>query len=174
MERNQREELIRASRQATLPPHDVHRRVVEEGVHLDALEPRARKQRKLADEVVEPLARRTQQEQSPRLESQCRLERQLEIRRILVGRMPLGAQTGWIGLDRVEVADDEGRRQSRCPCMIGARVCSDDRGTRRYRPDGRRTERAATRDDDDGVDGHAASQPHAGAAPERAPPRWIY
>ncbi len=178
VERDQRDELARLPRQPPLRPDDAHRRVAEQRVDFDGGEPRACKQCQLADQVVEPLAGGAQHEQPPRLEGERCVERQLEIRRVLVGRMTLGAHARRVGLDRVEVAHDERRRQ---PCrarMIGACIRGDDRGSLRHRLDGRRPKWAGTGNDDDGV-GHGASQPHranpakggarTGAAPQRLP-----
>ena len=53
--------------------------------------------------------------------------------------------------------------------MIRARVCGDDWGSGRHRLHGRSPKRAATGDDDDGVD-HGASQPDVGGARMGAAP----
>ncbi len=164
-EGEERDELAGASAQAALAPDDVDERVAEHGVHLHAGEIVAAQDQQLAEQVVEPALDAADHEDPARLPGDGRAERELEIGRVLLGRMafcPVAQLRERPRRDRVEVADCELDLQAEREGVVGSAVRGDHSRAGGYRLARATAGRRAPGDDHDRV-GHAGSLTSHGA-----------
>ncbi len=136
----QGEEVAGRARQRARAADDVDPALAEVRVDLGARVALVAEQEHRAEQVIEPSAARADDDDPGRLERDRGVERELEVGRVLGGRMPLDAGARRFGCcepcrrDRVEVADREVDVQPERERPVDAAVGGDHDGRRRAAP----------------------------------------
>ena len=169
VEGEERDQLARRAGQRPLTADHVNQRVAENGIQLDGRKLVASEDEQLAEQMVEASLDPADDEDPAGLERERRIEGELEIGRVLGGRMPLdacsagGKRIERFGRGRVEVSDGELDRKLEGERMVGTAVRRDYRRSARDRGDRPRARGGASGDDHDSP-GHAGSLTSRGAS----------